>query len=385
MYAAIRRVNAAWIDQGFDIVPAFATGRDHWPRIEHQVPWTDNPPMRYASPATERELVECAKDFKAFMDANRAKCPLDHVLTYAWNEFEEGAYICPLWAPNGGADVSRLKAFAKVARIFKGEQGVTAVPDGPLPDLADLRKRLPEIFKDCKDSFRHEWFATRLEAAERLAALPNRTPLMQAELDEFRASFRDALAHWANDPLNPAVKPEEIDARDFGVKGDGVSDDAPAFARAVDAVRRLGGRPCVLRIPAGLYTDQELREAGIIVDASKNIPTIRRGAEGDLVDELQAILNAKYGAELDVVDLGIDAWWKTTIRPTARRSSATIPARSSRTIRATARQNERKSAAYSRRTARRCTTAAPRCSSTGAPTISAADATASTLTQIVPA
>ena len=55
MYAAIRRVNAAWIDQGFDIVPAFATGRDHWPRIEHQVPWTDNPPMRYASPATERE------------------------------------------------------------------------------------------------------------------------------------------------------------------------------------------------------------------------------------------------------------------------------------------------------------------------------------------
>ena len=195
MYAAIRRVNASWIDQGFDIVPAFATGRDHWPRIEHQVPWTDNPPMRYASPATERELVECAKDFKAFMDANRAKCPLDHVLTYAWNEFEEGAYICPLWAPNGGADVSRLKAFAKVARIFKGEQGVTAVPDDPLPDLADLRKRLPEIFKGCEGSSRHEWFATRLEAAERLAALPTRTPLMQAELDEFRVSFRDALAH----------------------------------------------------------------------------------------------------------------------------------------------------------------------------------------------
>ena len=53
-------------------------------------------------------------------------------------------------------------------------------------------------------------------------------------------------------------------------------------------------------IPAGLYTDQELREAGIVVDASKNIPTIRRGAEGDLVEELQAILNAKYGAELEV-------------------------------------------------------------------------------------
>lgn len=53
-------------------------------------------------------------------------------------------------------------------------------------------------------------------------------------------------------------------------------------------------------IPAGLYTDKELREAGIIVDEAKNIPTIRRGAEGDLVEELQAVLNMKYGFSLDV-------------------------------------------------------------------------------------
>ena len=253
MYAAIRRVNAGWIDQGFDIVPAFATGRDHWPRIDSQVPWTANPPMRYASPATERELVECAKDFKAFVDANRAKCPLDHVLTYAWNEFEEGACICPLWAPNGGADTSRLKAFAKVSRIFRGEQGVTAVADDPLPDLADLRKRLPEIFKGAEDSFRRVWFLKRLEAAERLAAQPQRTELMQAELDEFRISFRDALAHWANDPLNPAVQPTVLDVKDFGAVGDGKTDNIPAFDRAVVAVRALGGKPCVLKVGAGDY------------------------------------------------------------------------------------------------------------------------------------
>lgn len=53
-------------------------------------------------------------------------------------------------------------------------------------------------------------------------------------------------------------------------------------------------------IPAGLYTDKELMEAGIIVDEAKNIPTIRRGAEGDLVEELQAVLNMKYGFSLDV-------------------------------------------------------------------------------------
>lgn len=53
-------------------------------------------------------------------------------------------------------------------------------------------------------------------------------------------------------------------------------------------------------IPAGLYTTDELRKAGLNVDESKNIPALRRGSQGDEVEELQALLNAKYGANLDV-------------------------------------------------------------------------------------
>ena len=53
-------------------------------------------------------------------------------------------------------------------------------------------------------------------------------------------------------------------------------------------------------IPKGLYTTDELRKAGLNVDESKNIPTLRRGSQGDEVEELQALLNAKYGANLDV-------------------------------------------------------------------------------------
>ena len=88
-----------------------------------------------------------------------------------------------------------------------------------------------------------------------------------------------------------------------------------------DTVRHCGGRkgqvveeklPGTPRwerfgIPAGLYTNDELRKAGVNVDTAKNIPTLRRGAEGDLVEELQAILNAKYGFALDVDgDFGIN-------------------------------------------------------------------------------
>ena len=251
-YESVRRENASWIAQGFDIVPAFATGRDHWPRIESPVPWSDNPPMRYASPATERELVECARDFKAFIDANAGKCPIRHVLTYAWNEFEEGAYICPLWSPNG-PDTSRLAAFSKVVRIFKGENGVVPRPDDPLPDLADLRKRIPEIFRGAEGSFQRERFEKRLEAAERLNSLPERDLLMQAELNEFRAYFRDAIDHWSKDPLNPSVSPVSLDVRDYGARGDGETDNAEAFGRAMSAVRSLGGRPCILNVGPGDY------------------------------------------------------------------------------------------------------------------------------------
>jgi len=53
-------------------------------------------------------------------------------------------------------------------------------------------------------------------------------------------------------------------------------------------------------IPAGLYTTDELRKAGINVQDDCNIPTLRRGSQGDEVADLQTILNARYGADLEV-------------------------------------------------------------------------------------
>ena len=81
-----------------------------------------------------------------------------------------------------------------------------------------------------------------------------------------------------------------------------------------DTVRHCGGRKGQVveeklpgtphwerwAIPAGLYTTDELRKAGLNVDESKNIPTLRRGSQGDEVADLQTILNARYGADLEV-------------------------------------------------------------------------------------
>lgn len=53
-------------------------------------------------------------------------------------------------------------------------------------------------------------------------------------------------------------------------------------------------------IPAGMYTNEELRKAGLTVDESKNIPTLRNGSRGSAVKELQSILNIMSGASLSV-------------------------------------------------------------------------------------
>jgi len=53
-------------------------------------------------------------------------------------------------------------------------------------------------------------------------------------------------------------------------------------------------------IPRGLYSTDELKAAGIDVREDDNMPTLRRGNQGDEVADLQTILNARYGADLEV-------------------------------------------------------------------------------------
>ncbi len=52
---------------------------------------------------------------------------------------------------------------------------------------------------------------------------------------------------------DPGNAPSVFNVRDFGAKGDGVTDDYAAFDRAVAAMKALGGKPSILRIPAGTY------------------------------------------------------------------------------------------------------------------------------------
>lgn len=64
----------------------------------------------------------------------------------------------------------------------------------------------------------------------------------------------------------------------------------------------LPGRPAWTHwgVPAGLYSTEELRAAGLDADPARNIPTLRKGAKGELVKTLQTMLNDETDAGLDV-------------------------------------------------------------------------------------
>ena len=62
----------------------------------------------------------------------------------------------------------------------------------------------------------------------------------------------------------------------------------------------LPGNPTWQRfgIPAGLYSNEELRKAGVQVDENKNLPTLRKGCAGEQVIALQTLLNEQDAASL---------------------------------------------------------------------------------------
>ena len=81
-----------------------------------------------------------------------------------------------------------------------------------------------------------------------------------ADAATINGMLEEELADWAVAP-RPANDPIALNVRDYGAAGDGVVDDAPAFARACAAVRALGGHPSILRVPAGTYRFASVQHA----------------------------------------------------------------------------------------------------------------------------
>ncbi len=150
-YADLARHAAAFWEQcydtGADVVPLAMAGWDRRPRVEQPVPWekAQQPGVgieKYYVMPTPQELAEHLRDALDWVVANRARCPAQTVITYAWNEHDEGGFLCPTLNPDGGANTSRLDALAAMVRAF--------VPR-PSPAAGDLPRDGLVLWLDAAD------------------------------------------------------------------------------------------------------------------------------------------------------------------------------------------------------------------------------------------
>jgi hypothetical protein len=101
---------------GSEIVPLASTGFDMRPRIQTSVPWDANTKTydikMYHEQPTPEEFTEHLKSSFAYLEQHRSQVPANTVLIYAWNEFDEGGWLCPTL----GEGTARLDAVKKVLK-----------------------------------------------------------------------------------------------------------------------------------------------------------------------------------------------------------------------------------------------------------------------------
>jgi hypothetical protein len=80
---------------GIKVVPWVSTGWDPRPRVENPTPWATYPAAQWAETATPDEIAAHLKNALAWNAAHPDEAEANAVIIYAWNEFDEGGWLCP--------------------------------------------------------------------------------------------------------------------------------------------------------------------------------------------------------------------------------------------------------------------------------------------------
>lgn len=118
------------------VVPAVSAGWDRRPRVESPVPWEGGGKGKPVKGGRRRSAEKAATDIaggvKSALEWNRGNPDAGEanaVIIYAWNEFDEGGWICPTLSEG----TSRLDAISKVLK----EAEKTTQPKDPAVRLLD--------------------------------------------------------------------------------------------------------------------------------------------------------------------------------------------------------------------------------------------------------
>ncbi len=105
------------------------------------------------------------------------------------------------------------------------------------------------------------------------------------DLDLFDSYFKNEI-DFIEKNFDSSVKTVRFSIRDFGAKGDGSANDAPAFNAAIQKIRKLNGIKAELFFPKGIYRFDDLHQNTFIANPYKSGTDYRLGgnfAKGHLV------------------------------------------------------------------------------------------------------
>ena len=103
---------------GKPIIPLAMTGYDRRPRLDHPVPWEMGRPepaggANFYLTASPKEVAAHVSSMFHWMRDHPGAVPAHEFLIYAWNEFDEGGWLCPTWTEHG-PDTARIEALSNI-------------------------------------------------------------------------------------------------------------------------------------------------------------------------------------------------------------------------------------------------------------------------------
>jgi hypothetical protein len=97
-------------EYGLGVVPIVGTGWDPRPRIETPTPWATYTSAWFTEP-TPDELAAHVTEALGWVGTRTDVATAGTAIVYAWNEHDEGGWLCPTWT-EAGPDGSRVNALA---------------------------------------------------------------------------------------------------------------------------------------------------------------------------------------------------------------------------------------------------------------------------------
>lgn len=115
------RMNEERTKPGKLSIPLFPMGWNPAPRIDIPSPWVSYKNTNYAPPATAEELLDGGRRFAEWLSERKINSEnlSNHILVFAWNEFEEGGWICPTYNEDLSLNTERVGAVSQIISHWK--------------------------------------------------------------------------------------------------------------------------------------------------------------------------------------------------------------------------------------------------------------------------